>query len=373
MLLSSIGTPIYALLSDLLAPDPPADKSFEAISTALHNHFEPKRSVITEHFHFHKRDQAADETIADFDAALRKLAVHCEFGNHLQETLRDRFVCGLRHEAIQCRLLSESTLTYAKAIEITRGMESADKDAKTFKMSDPIIKKLSSRPQKFTEMRTNCYRCGRANHTPANCKFKDSRCLKCKKLGHIAPVCQSMRPMQQKQTGTRRRKHRTQYVQDEVQPSDLASSEADSSDGDFKLHKIGRQSSEPIVAPLWLNDHKLDMEVDTGAAFSVISETTRQQIFPSETLHPSDLVLKTYTNEPMKVKGTLNMQVKYGDQKEKLVLVVVEGNGPSLLGRNWLKYIRLNWNTIFTVRTAKMKPLHTLLQRHKPLFSKELG
>ena len=373
VLLSSIGAPIYALLSDLLAPDPPADKSFEAISTALRNHFEPKRSVITERFHFHKRDQAADETIADFDAALRKLAVHCEFGNHLQETLRDRFVCGLRHEAIQRRLLSESTLTYAKAIEIARGMESADKDAKTFKMSDPIIKKLSTRPQKFTETRTNCYRCGRANHTPANCKFKDSRCLKCKKLGHIAPACQSTRPMQQKQTGTRQRKHRTQYVQDEVQPSDLPSSEADSSDGDFKLHKIGRQSSEPIMVPLWLNDHKLDMEVDTGAAFSVISETTRQQIFPSETLHPSDLVLKTYTNEPMKVKGTLNMRVKYGDQKEKLVLVVVEGNGPSLLGRNWLKYIRLNWNTIFTVRTAKMKPLHTLLQRHKPLFSKELG
>ena len=92
VLLSSIGAPIYALLSDLLAPDPPADKSFEAISTALRNHFEPKRSVITERFHFHKRDQAADETIADFDAALRKLAVHCEFGNHLQETLRDRFV-----------------------------------------------------------------------------------------------------------------------------------------------------------------------------------------------------------------------------------------------------------------------------------------
>ena len=67
----------------------------------------------------------------------------------------------------------------------------------------------------------------------------------------------------------------------------------------------------------------------------------------------------------MKVKGNFNLRVKYGDQKEKLVLVVVEGNGPSLLGRNWLKYIRLNWNTIFTVQIAKMKPLITLLQRHQ--------
>ena len=39
-----------------------------------------------------------------------------------------------------------------------------------------------------------------------------------------------------------------------------------------------------------------------------------------------------------------------------------------------MKYIRLDWNNIFTVQTAKMKPLNnTLLQRHQPLFSKELG
>ena len=156
--------------------------------------------MITEHFHFHKRYQAAHESIADFDAALRKLAVHCKFGKHLQETLRDRFVCGLRHKAIQRCLLTKSTLTYAKAIEIARGMESADKDAKTFKMPVAIIKKLSTSPQKSNEIQINCYRCGRANHTPAQCKFS---CLKCKNLGHIAPACRSTRPMQQKQTDTR--------------------------------------------------------------------------------------------------------------------------------------------------------------------------
>ena len=96
--LSSIGALLYTLLSDLLAPDPPADKSFNAISTALQNHFKPKCSVTTDCFHFHKRDQAADESIADFDAALRKLA---EFCNHLQETFRDCFASGLHHDATQ--------------------------------------------------------------------------------------------------------------------------------------------------------------------------------------------------------------------------------------------------------------------------------
>ena len=369
VLLSSIGAPIYAVLSDLLAPEKPGDKSFDAISTALCNHFEPKRSVITERFHFHKRDQAAGESISDFDAALRKLATHCQFGDTLQETLRDRFVCGLRHDAIQRRLLSESTLTYKKALEIASGMEAADKDTKSFqfKTTDSIIKKIGNRPPKVTGR--NCYRCGRSNHSPTNCKFKDATCLKCGKTGHIAPACQTSKPPQRKQFCTPRQKQKTHHLQADVQSPD----ETNSSDSDFKLHRLGKNSSEPIMVSVELNGQKLDMEVDTGAAFSVISEATRQAVFSNQTLHPSELVLKTYTDECMKVKGTLNMRVKYGNQKQKLVLVVVDGNGPSLLGRNWLKYLRLDWNNIFAVRTAQMKPLHSLLQRHQYLFSKELG
>ena len=37
-----------------------------------------------------------EESITNFVVQLRKLATHCEFGDHLNEALRDRFVCGLR-------------------------------------------------------------------------------------------------------------------------------------------------------------------------------------------------------------------------------------------------------------------------------------
>ena len=108
------------LLNDLLAPTPPGNKSFADIAAAFRNHFEPKRSVLAERFHFHKREQGVGKTIAEFDAALRKLAVHCQFGEKLETSLRDRFVCGLRHDAyIQHRLLSETTLTYHKEFKIS--------------------------------------------------------------------------------------------------------------------------------------------------------------------------------------------------------------------------------------------------------------
>ena len=76
------------------------------------------------------------------------------------------------------------------------------------------------------------------------------------------------------------------------------------------------------------------MEVDTGAALSVISESTRSVVFPEETLYPTNLILNNYTDQCMEVTGMLNVRVMYGDQKQKLLLVVEVGDGPSLLGRN---------------------------------------
>ena len=57
----------------------------------------------------------------------------CNFRQFLEDSLRDQFVCGLRHEAIQRRLLSEADLKYDKAIDVAKAMEPADKNTKAFK------------------------------------------------------------------------------------------------------------------------------------------------------------------------------------------------------------------------------------------------
>jgi hypothetical protein len=56
---------------------------------------------------------------------LSKLAEHCDFGDRLADDLRDRPVCGMRHENIQKKLLSEAGLILKKAIEISVAMETA--------------------------------------------------------------------------------------------------------------------------------------------------------------------------------------------------------------------------------------------------------
>ena len=126
--------------------------------------------VIAERFYFHKRAQAVGESIADFDAALRKIVLNCEFGATLEESLRDRFVCGLQHEATQRRLLSEPALTYQKAFEIAKAMETADTNRKSFKDPEPPIRKVYRQIPRSKDSRP-CHSCGRKNHAQDDCRF----------------------------------------------------------------------------------------------------------------------------------------------------------------------------------------------------------
>ena len=207
-LLSSIGAATYARLCDLMAPIVPGSKSLDDLTAVLNKHFEPTKVQIAVGFHFRKRDQATGETIADYDAALHKLALHCNFGANLEVELRDYIGCGLRNESLQRRLLTEVDLTYKKVMDMAQATELVDKNAKALRGSSEVhyIAHKTRKPPSHTVSQTkpqgqqrDCYRCG-GKHTPWDCRFKDQSFRYCKKLGHTAKVCrykaqqQKMRP-----------------------------------------------------------------------------------------------------------------------------------------------------------------------------------
>ena len=71
----------------------------------------------------------SSEPVMDFESELRRLSINCNFGGTLNDTLRNRLVCGLRQEFIQKSLLSETDLDLNKAIQLSMAMETAAKDA----------------------------------------------------------------------------------------------------------------------------------------------------------------------------------------------------------------------------------------------------
>lgn len=100
VLLSVIGTKPYALLSGLLFPRKPSEKTFCELQKVVLMHYEPKPLVIAERL-LSSMQQAPGECLSDYVAELRRLATHCECGAYLNEALCDRLVCGIWSEGTQ--------------------------------------------------------------------------------------------------------------------------------------------------------------------------------------------------------------------------------------------------------------------------------
>ena len=115
ILLSVCGSKVYKLMCDLLAPAKPKEKSYQELVKLIQDHLAPKPSEIVQRFKFNNRFRNEGESVADFVEALINLVEHCEYKDTLEMMLRDRVVCGIRHEKIQRRLLVEKKLTFAKA------------------------------------------------------------------------------------------------------------------------------------------------------------------------------------------------------------------------------------------------------------------
>ncbi|KAG1929501.1 K02A2.6-like [Pimephales promelas] len=228
-----MGPKTYALLRNLLQPEKPGEKTYDQIVATLKAHFSPKPLVIAERFRFHRRNQLEGETVTMFVAVLKKLAEHCEFGKVLNDTLRDRLVCGLRCEGIQKRLLTESNLTLQRAIELSVSMELAAKEAQQLSSNSKLYKMET---EKQNENKGPCFRCGKMGHSPVSCWFKDVECRSCKKKGHIEL---------------------------EQENKDVT----DTSDEEFPLHVLtvaGGTKAYKVTA--LLEGQPVEMEIDTGAA-----------------------------------------------------------------------------------------------------------
>ena len=368
--LSVVGGKTYSLLRDLTSPEKPQDKTLAQLSETLKSHFQPKPLVIAERFYFHRRNQNAAESIADYVAELRRLATHCEFGEYLNDALRDRLVCGLCNNSIQKRLLSEANLTFAKAVEMAQGLEAAERNAKKLQgYEETPVNRVDQKATTSKSPEKSCYRCGGTGHTPNNCKFRNATCRRCQKKGRIARVCRSGRALEEsREQAAPRTRNRGQVHTIEQTPV------VDEEEMTFAMFRLEGKTHHPIIVTLEVNGVQLPMEVDTGAAVSVISSTTRDKFFPKCSLRSTMAVLTTYTGEQMPLAGKITVEVSYGDQGGHLPLYVVDRDGPSLMGRDWLRQVRLDWKSIGVASMGgSQNRVEALLDKYSEVFKEGLG
>ena len=68
-----------------------------------------------------------------------------------------------------------------------------------------------------------------------------------------------------------------------------------------------------------------------------MSKRQQQAPFPNASLCSSNVQLKSYTREQVKVAGEMAVSVVYNNSDQtSLSLSIISQDGPTLLGRNWL-------------------------------------
>ena len=376
ILLTVCGSKTYSLMKNLLAPRKPTEKTYKELVDLIASHLSPKPLVIVERFKFYRRDQKPHESINDYVAALRKAAENCEFGTTLEDMLRDRLVCGVRTQNIQRKLLEKADLTLNTAISSACSMEIATAQAAELQPSDiPVVKKVTASVKPKKVSKEACWRCGRGGHSPHECRFKDSVCYNCNKKGHLKSQCRGKRQLKVgKQSASK----------DKAQGNLHAVSATDS---DAPTHGEPEQFRYPLLhlnlpdkrtgpykVPVVIENHEIMMEIDTGAAISIMSSTEYSNYLAHVKLLPCETRLKTYTGEAVETVGEIVVKVAYGNQLKELPLVIVQGQGPSLLGRNWLNALKLNWQSIKALKLGTGQGQVDLLkQEYKHLFKGSLG
>lgn len=205
-------------------------------------------------------------------------------------------------------------------------------------------------PEKKDEL--SCYRCEKAGHVASKCRFKGAKCHKCGKTGHLQRVCHS-----KPKDGRKRNSRSVNRVEEEEEYC--------------LLQLRPPQSTPPLKVTLKLEDCQVEMEIDTGEALSLVSEATFEKLWKEKpALAPSQVRLCSYSGEPIPVIGSVEVNVAYKQQSARLPLLVVLGDGPSLLGRNWLSQLKLDWQEIHHLSTTQ---LQTLLDKYDSVFQEGLG
>jgi len=360
VLLTEVGREVYGTLENLLSPAKPKSKTFKDLTEALSKHYGSQTIIIAERFRFHKRMQQEGEPVMKFVEDLRRRAKSCSFGEFLEDALRDQLVCGLLNEQQQSSLLAIKELTLGSAIEKVQALEMAAAQASAMKSESAATGSgaVNAVASKKNFERKKCFRCG-GEHSPNSCRFKTEKCRLCKKTGHIARVCRSQRAV------------------NELDEDEEALIKAVRINQEIAAMERSIPHVGPMVMDLRINGTVLPMQVDTGAAVSVMSRVTYNKYFRDVKLRSTKDSLVAYGDNKLRVSGQVYVTVTHNEKThEKMPIYVVTGGGSTLLGRDWIKKLEL------TVEATDFQPVQSvdtdqdvqaLLNKHEKLFEDGVG
>lgn len=111
--------------------------------------------------------------------------------------------------------------------------------------------------------------------------------------------------------------------------------------------------TNPICIKVKVAGFDLLMMFDTGATQSKISSADWEKIGKPE-LEPTQIVIRDTTNTIVPLAGQCTISFEYNGQKANLPVLVSSGkHAYSVIGTDWFKHIKFDFNNIFENLTFK--------------------
>ncbi len=329
------------------------------------------------HFSFNSCVRQHGESVAAYVARLRQVTEYCEYDISLEEMLRDRVVCGIQDERLQRRLQDEPDLPLRRHLTLCRPTNSP---RAMLRLSVRISRRrytvqrcpIGAAPHSRTLRATAV---GACRHRATDCRFRDATCNHRGKKRHIARACSGRntpaehQPLQSGKLPRSTLQRANCFTQQaEEEPYTPFSVE-------YTMFQVSLDRVSPFCTSALINGATLHMEVDTDTALSLISEATYHRLWPKDVapeLQEVKINLRTNTGEKLVVLGSAQVRAQYKEQREDLCLLVVQGNGPSLLGRDWLAKTRLDRHELHLVQPSSALSLDAVIEKHETLLNNEL-
>ena len=377
VLVSLLSAEVYSILGSLCLPAKVADKKLSEICDLLRKYFQPAISQVSATFNFHQLKQKENESTADFIIRLKRLAVRCEFADHLDRALRDQFIAGLSSSSTRNFLLTKedtSAQSFNDIVKLALTQESAARAAVQLTSQQEVHKvnhrpvESRSQPQSGVSRQSHqsreqrlCYRCGSTQHLADKCKHKATECRHCHRKGHLERVCR------QKSTSGASVHN---VVTDDAGGQQSADLECMpmfhiSDQGELKSKSVPSYKLEIAV-----NDVPVVMEIDTGSGISIISVHDFESLGVSRTnLTKPSVRMTGFSGAEIKCIGEGKFNVSIDGVEKPTLLRVVDNGGPSLLGRDMLSQFTLPWKQIVNVNHVQMDGRRrALIEEFEELF-----
>ncbi|KAG1699379.1 hypothetical protein GQR58_005524 [Nymphon striatum] len=293
---------------------------YEVLVKALNEHFRPLVNVPFERSIFRRADCSEEETVDVYATRLRKLAKSCEYGDNLDDIIRDQIIEKVHSQQLRRKFLEQgSSLTLSALLNLSRTYESVE--VQNSRMSAAIsgssvsaIRKTGTR-DRSTLQSVMCYRCGYKGHRSddRSCPAWKKTCVKCGETGHFAKAkfCKGVSATFQSSTSGRRVWKNAVSRRDAVR-------EVYSDDEDGILFHVGPAHGPTAVVTLSNKNKSVDIPViiDSGASANVMDWITYSGIVKENLdveLSVSSKGLFDVSNNRLPLEGEFLVNVSFAD------------------------------------------------------------